>query len=257
MLNLRAHVNIYFSQAWEDERTEGLLISSAWFIFIVGQCLREKYRTRKKTEKFERANTKSRVEFVTRGGAGRAEWEKTGGENPKLICFALAPLGHCWHLRLAAWILIMSWVQRIRRVRKNPRPLCIWSRFSFFFAGAFPENSACKKKENRDQIHKGRGFFQSIKPQVFFLTLTSSKAENKTKIHVCKWRCYVKSWFERLWQPESVGYSWTRASEVDITIGTPYTLPCSPCMPAAPSLAGALKLGQRLNSPTILLKSTQ
>lgn len=28
-------------------------------------------------------------------------------------------------------------------------------------------------------------------------------------------------------------------------------------MPAAPSLAGALKLGQRLNSPTILLKSTQ
>lgn len=42
-----------------------------------------------------------------------------------------------------------------------------------------------------------------------------------------------------------------------ITIGTPYTLPCSPCMPAAPSLAGALKLGQRLNSPTILLKSTQ
>ncbi len=118
-------------------------------------------------------------------------------------------------------------------------------------------NSVCKKKENRDQMHKGRGFFQSIKPQGFFLTLTSSKAENKTKIHVCKWRCYVKSWFERLWQPESGGYSWTRASEVDITIGTPYTLPCSPCMPAAPSLAGALKLGQRLNSPTILLKSTQ
>lgn len=46
MLNLQTHVNIYFSQAREDERTQELLIFSALFIFIVGQCLREKYRTK-------------------------------------------------------------------------------------------------------------------------------------------------------------------------------------------------------------------
>lgn len=66
-----------------------------------------------------------------------------------------------------------------------------------------------------------------------------------------------RSWFERLRQPESGGYSCSRASEVDITIGTLCTLPGSPCTPAAPSLAGALKLGQSLNSPTILLESTR
>lgn len=62
MLNLWAHVNIYFSQAWEDERTEGLLIFSALFIFIVGQCLRGKFKTRKMTEKFEWERASERKE---------------------------------------------------------------------------------------------------------------------------------------------------------------------------------------------------
>lgn len=132
MLNLWAHVNIYFSQAWEDERTEGLLIFSALFIFIVGQCLRGKFKTRKMREKFERerANAKSRAGMSRICDSRRSgkswmslessigkEREMTGGENQKSIRFTLAPPGHCWHLCLATRIPILSKVQRTTRVR--------------------------------------------------------------------------------------------------------------------------------------------
>lgn len=123
MLNLWAHVNIYFSQAWEDERTEGLLIFSALFIFIVGQCLRGKFKTRKMTEKFERerANAKSRegMSRIYDSRRSRKSWmslESSIGKEREMTGGALAPPGHCWHLCLATRITTISKVQRTTRV---------------------------------------------------------------------------------------------------------------------------------------------
>lgn len=91
---------------------------------------------------------------------------------------------------------------------------------------AHPGNSVwIKKKDNSRSNARRPEIFSKSKARGFFRTLTSSKAEKPLKSMYVNGGAMSRSWFERLWQPESGGYSCTRASEVDITIGTPCTLP--------------------------------
>lgn len=74
-------------------------------------------------------------------------------------------------------------------------------------------------------MHEGQRSFQSLRPEGFFELSHPLKQKKKLKSMYVNGGAMSRSWFERLWQPESGGYSCTRASEVDITIGTPCTLP--------------------------------
>lgn len=134
----------------------------------------------------------------------------TGGGAP-------GPPGHCWHLCLATRIPIISKVQRTTRVWDvSGTPDTIkntvwnqtfmadggWGEVSALIPGIASESKKKKKWKIQDQMHEGQRSFQSLKPEGFFLSLTSSKAEKNPQIHVCKLRRYVK---ELIWTVAATG----------------------------------------------------